>query len=108
MTIQTLFAASHHIYLGNALWYLICFAILMLLVKHFAWSPVSEMMEKLLDYMDVDIQNSLNRIMKVLPEISYSIVGILLIFLVVVVLVPCIQMYMSNWLIDAYQQQGII
>ena len=46
MTIQTLFAASHHIYLGNALWYLICFAILILLVKHFAWGPVSEMMEK--------------------------------------------------------------
>ena len=45
MTIQTLFAASHHIYLGNALWYLICFAILILLVKHFAWGPVSEMME---------------------------------------------------------------
>ena len=71
-------------------------------------TDLSEMMEKLLDYMDVDIQNSLNRIMKVLPEISYSIVGILLIFLVVVVLVPCIQMYMGNWLIDAYQQQGII
>ena len=71
-------------------------------------TDLAEMMEKLLDYMDVDIQNSLNRIMKVLPEISYSIVGILLIFLVVVVLVPCIQMYMGNWLIDAYQQQGII
>ena len=71
-------------------------------------TDLAEMMEKLLDYMDVDIQNSLNRIMKVLPEISYSIVGILLIFLVVVVLVPCIQMYMGNWLIDAYQQQGLI
>lgn len=46
MTIQTLFAASHHIYLGNAIWYLICFAILLLLVKHYAWGPVSDMMEK--------------------------------------------------------------
>lgn len=45
MTIQTLFAASHHIYLGNAIWYLICFAILLLLVKHYAWGPVSDMME---------------------------------------------------------------
>ena len=71
-------------------------------------TDLSEMMEKLLDYMDIDIENSLNRIMKVLPELSYSIVGVLLIFLVVVVLVPCIQMYMGNWLIDAYQQQGII
>ena len=46
MTIQTLFAASHHIYLGNAIWYLLCFAILMLLIKHYAWGPVSDMMER--------------------------------------------------------------
>ena len=46
MNLPTLFAASHHIYLGNALWYLIIFAILLLLVKHYAWGPVSEMMEK--------------------------------------------------------------
>ncbi|WP_282115536.1 F0F1 ATP synthase subunit B [Lactobacillus intestinalis] len=46
MTVQTLFAASHHIYLGNAIWYLVIFAILMLLVKHYAWGPVSNMMEK--------------------------------------------------------------
>lgn len=71
-------------------------------------TDLSEMMEKLLDYMDSDINNSLDKIMKVLPEISYSFVGILLIFLVVVVLVPCIQLYMGNWLIDAYKSQGII
>ncbi|MBR1802482.1 MAG: type II secretion system F family protein [Clostridia bacterium] len=64
-------------------------------------TDLSEMMEKLLDYMDVDINNSLQKIMKVLPEISYAIVGILLIFLVVVVLVPCIQLYTGNWLFDA-------
>ena len=46
MTVQTLFAASHHIYLGNAIWYLVIFAILMLLVKHYAFGPVSDMMEK--------------------------------------------------------------
>ncbi|KRL91386.1 F0F1 ATP synthase subunit B [Lactobacillus kalixensis] len=46
MTFQTLFAASSHIYLGNTIWYLIVFTILMLLIKHYAWGPVSEMMEK--------------------------------------------------------------
>ena len=64
-------------------------------------TDLGEMMKKLLDYMDMDINNSLQKIMKVLPEISYLFVGILLIFLVVVVLVPCIQLYMGNWLIDA-------
>lgn len=71
-------------------------------------TDLSEMMEKLLNYMDIDINNSLEKIMKLLPEISYLFVGILLIFLVVVVLVPCIQLYMGNWLIDAYTQQGVI
>ncbi|WEV37762.1 F0F1 ATP synthase subunit B [Lactobacillus sp. ESL0677] len=46
MTFQTLFAASGHIYLGNTIWYLIVFAILLVLVKHYAWGPVSDMMEK--------------------------------------------------------------
>lgn len=45
MTLETLFAASH-VYIGNAIWYLVVFAILMLLVKHYAWGPVSNMMEK--------------------------------------------------------------
>ena len=68
-------------------------------------TDLTEMMQKLLDYMDVDIQNSLQKIMKVLPEISYLFVGILLIFLVVVVLVPCIQLYMGNWLLDSLRSE---
>ena len=64
-------------------------------------TDLSEMMEKLLEYMDIDINNTLQKIMKVLPELVYSVVGVLLIFLVVVVLVPCIQLYMGNWFIDA-------
>jgi F-type H+-transporting ATPase subunit b len=47
MTFQTLFAASAgHLYIGNTLWYLIVFIILLILVKHYAWGPVSDMMEK--------------------------------------------------------------
>lgn len=63
-------------------------------------TDLPDMMEKLLDYMDVDIQNSLDRIMKVLPEVSYFFVGILLIVLVVVLLVPCIQLYMGEFIIE--------
>ena len=63
-------------------------------------TDLPDMMEKLLDYMDVDIQNSLSKIMKVLPEISYLFVGILLIFLVVVLLVPCINLYMGGFMME--------
>lgn len=64
-------------------------------------TDLKEMMAKLLEYMQVDIDNTLSKIMKVLPEIVYSIVGIALIFLVVVVLVPCITAYMGGWLFSA-------
>ena len=64
-------------------------------------TDLSEMMHKLLDYMDIDIDNTMKNIMAVLPQIVYSIVGILLIFVVLVVLVPCIQVYMGNFLFSA-------
>ena len=65
-------------------------------------TDLSEMMEKLVEYMDIEIDNEINRIMKILPEVVYAIVGVVLIFFVLVVLVPCIQVYMGNWLFDAY------
>ena len=64
-------------------------------------TDLTEMLRKLLEFMDMDINHTLEKIMKVLPEITYSFVGAVLIFLVIVVLVPCIQLYMGNWLIDA-------
>ena len=65
-------------------------------------TDLAEMIEKLLEYMDQDIDNTMEKIMKVLPEISYAIVGVVLIFFVVVVLVPCIQVYMGGFLFSAY------
>ena len=65
-------------------------------------TDLTEMMEKLIEYMDIDIDNIMTRIMKVLPQIVYSIVGILLIFFVLVVLVPCVQVYMGNFIFSAY------
>ena len=65
-------------------------------------TDLTEMIAKLLEYMDQDIDNTMEKIIKVLPEISYMFVGVVLIFFVVVVLVPCIQMYMGNFLFDAY------
>lgn len=64
-------------------------------------TDLKEMMAKLLEYMQVDIDNTLAKITKVLPEIVYSIVGIALVFLVVVVLVPCITAYMGGWIFSA-------
>lgn len=64
-------------------------------------TDLKEMMSKLLEYLQVDIDNTIAKIMKVLPEIVYLIVGVALIFLVIVVLVPVIDVYMGGWLFSA-------
>lgn len=65
-------------------------------------TDLTEMIEKLVEYMDIDIDNTLEKIMKTLPEVVYAIVGVVLIFFVIVVLVPCVQVYMGNFLFSAY------
>ena len=64
-------------------------------------TDLPEMMEKLVEYMEMDIDNIMQKIMKVLPEVVYLIVGIVLIFFVLVVLAPCIEVYMGGWLFSA-------
>lgn len=65
-------------------------------------TDLSEMMEKLVEYMEIDIDNTMEAIMKTLPQVMYGIVGVVLIFFVIVVVVPMIQVYMGNFLFDAY------
>ena len=65
-------------------------------------TDLTEMMEKLVEYMQIDIDNIMTKIMKALPQVVYAIVGVVLIFFVLVVLVPCIQVYMGNFLFSAY------
>ena len=65
-------------------------------------TDLTEMLGKLLEYMDMDINNTIEHITKVMPELVYSIVGVVLIFFVCVVLVPVIQVYMGSFLFSAY------
>lgn len=64
-------------------------------------TDLSAMMEKLVEYMDMDIDQIIDKIVKILPQILYSIVGIVIIFITIVVLVPCIEVYMANFLFSA-------
>ncbi len=65
-------------------------------------TDLPEMIAKMLEYVESDINNTLEKIMKVLPEIAYLFVGVVLIFFVCAVLVPCISLYMGDWMFDAY------
>ena len=65
-------------------------------------TDLPEMMDKLVEYMEIDINNTIEKITMVLPQVMYSIVGVVLIFFVVIVLVPMIQVYFGNFLFDMY------
>ena len=65
-------------------------------------TDLTEMIRKLVEYMQIDIDNIMNKIMKALPQVVYIIVGVVLVFFVLVVLVPCVQVYMGNFLFSAY------
>ena len=62
---------------------------------------LNEMIAKLVEYMEIDIDNIMQKIVKVLPEVTYLIVGVVLIFFVLVVLAPCIEVYMGGFLFSA-------
>ena len=64
-------------------------------------TDLPEMMRKLVEYMEIDINNLIQKVMAVLPQVVYSIVGIFLIFLVVIIVVPCIQLYMGAWMFNS-------
>lgn len=64
-------------------------------------TDLSEMMQKLVEYMEMDINHILEKVMKVLPQVTYSFVGITLIFFVLVILVPLLEVYMGNFLFSA-------
>lgn len=64
-------------------------------------TDLTVMLEKLIEYMKQDIDVIMTRVMKALPQVVYAIVGVLLIFFVVVVLVPMIQVYFGTFLFSA-------
>ena len=64
-------------------------------------NPISWLTKSDENNINIDIKNTMDNIMAVLPQLVYSIVGVLLIFVVIVVLVPCIQAYMGNFIFSA-------
>ena len=63
-------------------------------------TDLPEMLKKLNEYMTMDIKNAIDKITAILPQVVYSIVGIVLIFFVCVVLVPVIQVYMGGFMFE--------
>lgn len=63
-------------------------------------SDLVEMMDKVSEYIEQEIAESIQKTIKVLPEITYIFVGIVLVFFVITVMVPLIDVYMGGFLFE--------
>ena len=59
---------------------------------------MSEMLTKAVEYMNFEIEIQDNKLFKVLPGISYTIVGITILLFTITIIIPCIQIYLGGFL----------
>ena len=59
---------------------------------------LSELMEKVSQYIDFEIESEINKLLKILPEISYTIVGIAVLIFIITILMPVMQVYLGGFL----------
>ena len=65
-------------------------------------TDVGDMINKIVEFLSDDVQITINRIVKVLPEVSTAIMGIVMIVFIVVILAPIIDLYTGSYIFDAY------
>lgn len=60
-----------------------------------------EMMSKIEEYIKQEIDESISKTIKALPDITYAMIGVLLIIMVLTIVVPLMDVYMGGFLFDA-------
>jgi len=64
-------------------------------------TDMNEMIDNIMDFMEEDIQITIEGITKVLPNISMSFMGIILVGFVIIILKPIMEVYMGSFLFEA-------
>lgn len=65
-------------------------------------TDINEMIDKIVEYIQDDIDITIDKIVKVLPNVSTAIFGVVLIAFVIIILKPIMEVYMGSFLFDAY------
>ena len=65
-------------------------------------TDITDMINKIVEFLKDDIDITINRIIKVLPEVSTAIMGIVMIAFIWIVLRPIMDLYTGSYLFDAY------
>lgn len=59
---------------------------------------LAELMEKVEQYIDFEIENEIDKLLRILPEISYTIVGIAILIFIITIVMPIMQVYLGGFL----------
>lgn len=65
-------------------------------------TDLAEMMEKVSEYVEQEIDETIAKTVKALPEIMYIFIGVILIIFVITIMVPLFDVYMGSFLFDMY------
>lgn len=65
-------------------------------------TDMNEMIDSILNFMEEDIQITIQNITKVLPNVSTAFMGVVLIGFVIIILKPIMEVYMGSFLFEAY------
>lgn len=65
-------------------------------------TDINDMVIKIVEFLNDDINITMGKIVKVLPEVSMSIMGVVMIFFIIIVLKPIMELYTGSFLFDAY------
>ena len=65
-------------------------------------TDINDMVIKIVEFLNDDINITMGKIVKVLPEVSMAIMGIVMIFFIIIVLKPIMELYTGSFLFDAY------
>ena len=67
-------------------------------------TDLAEMREKVAEYVEQEIDETIEKTVKALPEIMYVFIGIILVLFVITIMVPLIDVYMGTFLFDMQGQ----
>lgn len=101
--INTLEEAISNIYIGKS-WIetfekeKLLSPIIIEMLKKSTNNNLTDVMEKVIKYVDFEIENQIDRLLKILPMFSYGIVGMAILIFTVIILIPCIQVYLGGFL----------
>lgn len=72
--------------------------IILELLKKGSKSKSVQVTDVAIEYIDKEIGKEIERVLKILPEISYAVVGIALLIFIITILIPCMQIYLGGFL----------